>query len=253
MRPILFRFAAGALAISLLLTGCLVGAPKYTSAPPDFEEGLKALGQKDFPLASYHFAELAKEGNPAAMNNLGVALWMVDRRDEALYWLNKAARYGNIHARDTLSRLGEAVPPADLVGRHPTQLQREASDKFVVAVVVGVLMGVTMYYASKAGRPNYNFGSNLLHNTPRMLLTPTTGKTSAGSSNTNRSTLIETWVEGINTYSGERYTGTSDSFGNVTLRPALQPGGDTYQGTLDSFGFGTLRNYSGDEIRVEQR
>ncbi|MDR4485379.1 MAG: hypothetical protein R3B95_19640 [Nitrospirales bacterium] len=166
MRPILFRIATGALATHLFLAGCLGGAPKYTSAPPDFEEGLTALGQKDFPLASYHFAELAKEGNPAAMNNLGVALVMVDRRDEAVFWFKKAARYGNIHARDTLARLGESVPAPDLVGRHPTQIQREATDRFVAAAVVGTLLGVTLYYANNTGMPSSNFNPNLLQGTP---------------------------------------------------------------------------------------
>jgi hypothetical protein len=224
------------LATNLFLAGCVAGAPKYTSAPPHFEGGLTALGQKDFALASYHFAELAKEGNPAAMNNLGVALLMVDRRDEAVYWFNLAARYGNVHARDTLARLGESVPSADLVGRHPTQLQREATDKFVAALIVGGLFGVTLYYANKTERLSPNFDPSLLRDTPPIILTPNLGR-----------------VEGTDTYTGKRYTGTVDSFHNVTLRPALEPGGDAYRGTLNKSGFSTLRNFSGAQITVGSR
>ncbi len=246
MMPIAYQLAAGALAINLLLTGCVSGASKYTNAPPDFEEGLTALGEKNFPLASYHFAELAKEGNPAAMNNLGVALVMVDRKDEANYWFKKAARYGNIHARDTLARLGEPVPAPDLVGRHPTQLQREATDRFVIGAVVGALLGVSLYYAHNQGTLSPNFNPNLLQGTPPVLLTPTVGKAPAGSSTSKGSTLIETGFEGRDPYTGIRYTGTADSFGNVSLRPALQPGGDVYKGTLDKFGPSTLRNSVGN-------
>lgn len=150
-----------ALLVATQLVACISSGPRHTSAPPSFEEGIVALNKKDFPLASYHFSALAKEGDPSSMNNLGVALLMVDRRDEATYWLKSATRYGDPNAPQTLSKLGESIPAADLVGQHPAQLAREATEKFIAAVAIGALVGVTAYYAGK-GSGGYSDYSNLL-------------------------------------------------------------------------------------------
>jgi len=129
--------------------------------PPSFIDGLAAIDRKDFAAASYHFAELAKEGDPGSMNNLGVSLLMVDRKDEAIYWFKKASRYGDSNAKLTLRALGEAIPPSDLIGQHPTQLQQEAANKFIVATLLGVAAGVTTYYASQGAALNrYNYPLN---------------------------------------------------------------------------------------------
>ena len=147
----------------LLVISILVGCgsnPLRTGIPPSFIEGLAAMDRKDFAEASYHFAELAKGGNPGSMNNLGVSLLMVDRKDEAIYWFKKASRYGNSDAKLTLQSMGEDIPPSDLVGQHPTQLQQEATDKFIVATLLGVAVGVTVFYASQGSLNRYNYGLN---------------------------------------------------------------------------------------------
>ena len=128
--------------------------------PPSFIEGLAAIDRKDFAAASYHFAELAKEGDPGSMNNLGVSLLMVDRKDEAIYWFKKASRYGDSNAKLTLKAMGEAIPPSDLVGQHPTQLQQEAANKIIVATLLGVAAGVTTYYASQGTLNRHNYHLN---------------------------------------------------------------------------------------------
>lgn len=148
-RIFLQRYIATALILTMT-SGCVGGAPKYTTESPDFQAGMVAINNKDFKLASYHFAEIAKYGNPSAMNNLGVALFMVGREDEAIFWFSKASRYGDVNARDTLAKMGYAVPAPDLVGKHPTQLQREATEQFVQTVVFGLMIGVSIYYVSKA-------------------------------------------------------------------------------------------------------
>jgi hypothetical protein len=89
------------------------------------------------------------------MNNLGVALLMVNRRDEAVYWFKNAVRYGDRNASATLVKLKEQVPPADLVGKHPSQQTREAAQQALAIVAVGVLIGVTAYYTGKNGGSGY--------------------------------------------------------------------------------------------------
>ncbi len=160
----IWRRMTACILAAVVLSGCIPQqAGRVTSSPAAFDDGLRALEKKDFALASYHFAELAKEGNPASMNNLAVALIMAGRQDDAIYWLNKAARFGDLNAPQTLERLGEPVPPADLIGRHPTQFQQEQAAKFFTAVAIGVLVGASIHYAAKgyAQTPsytNYNLG-----------------------------------------------------------------------------------------------
>ncbi len=144
------RIVAMALVMTLM-AGCVSNSARSSGVPPSFAEGLAAIDRNDFASASFHFAEFAKEGDPGSMNNLGVSLLMVSRKDEAIYWFKKASRYGDLNAKSTLAKMGETVPPSDLVGQHPSQLQREASQKVVAAVLIGALVGVTMYYAGKGG------------------------------------------------------------------------------------------------------
>jgi len=148
-----------ALVISILV-GCGSNNIRSGANFPSFIEGLVAIERKDFAAASYHFAELAKEGDPGSMNNLGVSLLMVNRKDEALYWFKKASRYGDPNAKLTLKAMDETVPPSDLVGQHPTQLQRETANKIIVATFLGIAVGVTTYYASQGTLNQYNYHLN---------------------------------------------------------------------------------------------
>lgn len=140
--------------MSLFMTACV--SNQFRSDQASFVEGLTAIESGDFSTASRVFSELAKNGDPGAMNNLGVSLLMVDRKDEALYWFKKASRYGNANAKTTLSRMGEPVPPSDLIGQHPTQLQQEAVRQLIVTTVLGLAVGVTAYYAGKAVTNHYD-------------------------------------------------------------------------------------------------
>lgn len=246
------------------LAGCATGAPKYTSARPAFSDGLAAINREDFSLASYHFSELAKEGDPAAMNNLGVSLLMVNRKDEALYWFNKASRFGDSNARETLAKMGEHVPPLDMVGKHPTQLQKEATEKFVAAAALGILVGVSAYYSAKSSRSAGAYSdSSLLRQDSMDLDITRRNKDAQGSDASNnqsktssspRSSLVEREIEVTNIYTREKYKGTVDKFGNVEVRKKYDPLADKYKGTLDSDGSASLRDISGNnmKIRVDQ-
>lgn len=139
--------------ISLFVTGC--ASNQFRDDQASYIEGLAAIERGDFTTASGIFSELAKNGEPGAMNNLGVSLLMVDRKDEALYWFNKASRYGDINAKTTLSRMGKSVPPSDLVGQHPTQLQQETARQLIITTILGLAIGVTTYYAGKAATNHY--------------------------------------------------------------------------------------------------
>lgn len=145
--------------ISFLHAGCAVTSIR-SGISPSFTKGLAAIDQKNFAEATYHFAELAKEGDPGSMNNLGVSLLMVNRNDEALYWLKKASRYGDVNAKLTLKAMGETVPPSDLVGQHPTQLQQKIANEIIVTTLLGITAGITTYYATQSIPYRYNYPLN---------------------------------------------------------------------------------------------
>ena len=256
MINICFKKDIAAVLSAVFLMGCVTGAPRVTNSPPAFDEGLKALERKDFALASYHFAELAKDGNPASMNNLGVALLMVNRKDEAAYWFNTAARYGDIYARDTLGKMGRSVPPADLVGRHPSQLQREATEHFISAVAIGALIGVSLYYSGKAERQGSRIDMGGILTEPIRTSTASSKSRSRDDPVTttpDRSGAKEREVDVVDIYTRERYRGTVDSKGDISIRPAYDPAADSYRGSLDRDGSGRVKTYSGDEMKVEKR
>lgn len=140
--------------IFLFVTGC--ASIQLRDDQASFMEGLDAIERGDFPTASGIFSKLAKNGEPGAMNNLGVSLLMVDRKHEALYWFKKASRYGDANAKATLNKMGESVPPSDLIGRHPTQLQQQTAKQFIITTVLGVAIGVTAYYAGKVATNHYD-------------------------------------------------------------------------------------------------
>lgn len=151
---------------AFFLIGCSSTVYRASNDTPSFNKGLDALNKKDFSQASFYFAELAKEGDPAAMNNLGVALMMVDREDEAIYWFKSAARYGNTNAPETLRRLGETVPEPDMIGKHQSVVNSKLMEDIVVTTIVGVALGVSLHYSLKnsgTSVANYNPWSN--HNT----------------------------------------------------------------------------------------
>lgn len=140
--------------IFLFMTGC--ASNHFRDDQASFIEGLTAIESGDFATASSVFSELAKNGDPGAMNNLGVSLLMGDRKDEALYWFKKASRYGDANAKATLSRMDKPIPPPDLIGQHPTQLQQEAARQFIVTTVLGLAVGVTAYYAGMAATNHHH-------------------------------------------------------------------------------------------------
>lgn len=151
------------LVTAMILSGCSATSTRVANDPPSFNKGLDALQAKDFKQASFYFAELAKDGDPAAMNNLGVALMMVDRKEEAVFWFKKATRYGDKNAPKALAEIGEHVPPADLVGRHPSVIADQRNSQIMqdifVATLIGVALGVSLHYSHTNGGtyvPNYN-------------------------------------------------------------------------------------------------
>lgn len=142
------------LLFSVFIAGCASNQLKADQTL--FIKGQAAIERGDFATASGIFSELAKSGYPAAMNNLGVSLLMVNREDEAIYWFNMASRYGDDNARETLSKMGAPAPSPDLIGQHPTQIQQEKAKQFFVTTLTGLAIGVTAYYiAENVGRHHY--------------------------------------------------------------------------------------------------
>ncbi len=156
---LLKRKVLSTILVGALIVGCAPAPLRNTGVTPSFSEGLSAIEKKDFANASYHFSELAKEGDPGAMNNLGVALLMADRKDDAIYWFSKAAHYGNPEARETLAKMHEQVPPADMIGRHPSQVHQEEVGLFVVSILAAALIGVSLRYAGNTYSPKSQYST----------------------------------------------------------------------------------------------
>lgn len=248
--------------IILILQGC--GSNQIRSGiPPSFIEGLAAIDRKDFAAASYHFAELAKEGDPGSMNNLGVSLLMVDRKDEAIYWFKKASRYGDSNAKLTLKAMGEAIPPSDLVNRHPTQLQQEATNQFIVTTLLGFAAGVTAYYANHNIVNSHNYYLNnkfrSQSNTSNFMSKRDVTIVPDGSWS---SEIPKKWViEGNKDDLRVRpqydydythsYKGSIDSNGDIRLRNPYT--GDYLRGNIDNEGYGRIRDIDGNSYRVKPK
>jgi hypothetical protein len=155
---------------SLLLSGCSATSQRASTDPPSFDKGLDALHAHNFEQASFYFSELAKDGDPAAMNNLGVALMMVDRKEEAIFWFRKATQYGDKNAPKALAEMGEEIPQADLVQQHPNDLKEKQSaalgalvGDIIVGALIGVALGVSLKYGSNSNgyyTPVYNPWTN---------------------------------------------------------------------------------------------
>mgnify|MGYP001051146953 CR=1 FL=1 len=147
------------LIFSFILSGCTASMRRAMAEPPSFDLGMKYLNDKNFEKASYFFAELAKEGNPASMNNLGIALLMVNRKEEAIYWFQQATKYGDKTAPQNLTSLGESIPSADLVGTHQSQINEVNKNEFInnliYASIIGVALGVSLKYNQHSSR-TYN-------------------------------------------------------------------------------------------------
>ncbi len=150
------------LVVVMTLSGCSATSMRSMSDPPSFNKGLDALKAKNFDQASFYFSELARKGDPAAMNNLGIALMMVNRKEEAIYWFKKATIYGDRNAIKSLNELGEKVPFADLVGKHPSVVAVQENSRLMqdifITTLVGVALGVSLHYSQKSGSyvTNYN-------------------------------------------------------------------------------------------------
>lgn len=240
----------------IYLSGCSLMSSRVTSAPPSFNSGMAALHRGDFPIASYHFAELAKDGDPSSMNNLGVALMMVGRRDDAVYWFSSAARYGDVNAPTTLRKLGEPVPPADLVGKHPSQVSAKrasnlASDIFAI-VAIGALIGITGYYVGKGGYGSANNQATLYRD---LLIDDASSRKSSAPPNRpepatqfNNQVFRDIEVRDV-LNPGTTYKGTVDKFGNVDLRSNAGPG-TTYRGSIDQSGSGTATSSTGSRLKI---
>lgn len=157
-------FVVNILIFSVILSGCTASMRRSIVDPSSFDSGMKFLNEKNFEKASYYFAELAKEGNPASMNNLGAALLMVNRKDEAIYWFQQATLYGDKTAAQNLISLGESVPAAILIGTHQSQINQihnaEFINNFIYASILGVAVGVSLKYNQYSSR-TYKLNENL--------------------------------------------------------------------------------------------
>lgn len=45
--------------------------------------------------------------------------------------------------------MGKDIPPSDLVGQHPIQLQKEEAERIIINTLLVIVIGVTVYYASQ--------------------------------------------------------------------------------------------------------
>ena len=88
------------LSLFIVLSSFIVFMASYdVFAAPDYEAGIKAYENKDYPAALEQFRPLAENGNAKAQEKLGFMYykgWGVERDyKEAEKWVRKAAEQGN--------------------------------------------------------------------------------------------------------------------------------------------------------------
>lgn len=169
-------FISLSLVISLLLNGCTASMIRALNDQPSFDKGMKSLNERDFEKSSFYFAELAKDGIPAAMNNLGLSLMMVNRKDEAIYWFKQAVIYGDDTAKGNLIGLGEEVPNYSLAGLHQSDINRIENQEFIsnlfIAALVGISLGVSMRYQAQQTSMPSQYRYNSLNNASNVKSNP---------------------------------------------------------------------------------
>ena len=210
--------------ILLLLNGCSATTIRALNDQPSFDKGMKSLNERDFEKSSFYFAELAKDGNPSAMNNLGVALMMVNRKDEAIYWFKQAVIYGDYTAKGNLISLGEKIPQHSLAGLHQSDINRMENKEFIsnlfIAALVGVSLGLSMRYNTSYNALNLNSNSFVAPKTydksSNIINRDTVSK---GHLDTGRATLCPdgSYVTGTSCYMTPKGTYVGGS--NATLCP----------------------------------
>lgn len=143
--------------------------------------GVDAFNRGEYDIAAAHWNELAKTGNPHAQYNVGL-LWegglgstprnraeashwylrsaqqgfvpaMVrlaniqttdGYKEAALSWYLLAARWGDTDAVSALSRLGERIPPADLLAQKQHQDTASQANAAEAAVYLGASIGCAL-------------------------------------------------------------------------------------------------------------
>jgi hypothetical protein len=103
-----------------------------------FESGLTASTPKSDNEAANWFALAARQGLVVAMPNLARVQLRLGYRNEAMTWLNLGARWGDTSSTAMLTQLGEVAPIPDLfMARQESQAQLGAALGQVIGCAVG--------------------------------------------------------------------------------------------------------------------
>ena len=96
-----------------------IGLTAASGCTTTFDTAYNYHKQGNYQQAYNYYVQCANEGESSCINNIGVLY--ENRRmttDEpleiAIRYYTLAARYGSQHARTSLARLGQSIPPADL-------------------------------------------------------------------------------------------------------------------------------------------
>lgn len=163
------RIVSSVVLIAFLISSC---------ASYRIDQGVEAFNRGNYSLAAHHWNGPAKEGNPAAENNLGVlweyglgktpknlnqaATWYVRAakkghlramtnlarvqkqlgyEEAAVSWITLAARWGDEKAKNMLQEWNKPVPNADLLQQQVAENERrdqEVGDALGMMLILGL-------------------------------------------------------------------------------------------------------------------
>jgi hypothetical protein len=126
---------------ALLIVGCASTAQKEINA------GNREMAAGNQVAAIKHYYKCAEELVPACMTKVGKIQYDHGNQDLAIKWFNFGARFGDQHAVANLQKLGQTVPPADMI----KQEYRNTEDG---VTALGLLAAMAQGYAGNNGNTN---------------------------------------------------------------------------------------------------
>ena len=202
--------------------------------------------KKNFNTAYRYFDQCAIRNDGTCFFFLGKILQtggdgVGQDRSKAKVAFEKGSALGNQQARFALDSINSAQSFAEGLG---------------TALLIGLVIfgaaaaGNSGAYSNTASSPDL---SEILDRPRAAEVRPYSPSGSSVSTGTVPPTRkVEQDVEAVNIYTREKYKGSADSFGNVTLHPQYDPG-TKYKGTVDSDGTGRVRSSSGDQLKIDRR
>lgn len=98
------------------------------SPSTNFDAGMKSFNEKDYRSSHNYFIKCFEENKtPLCASNAGVAAQNMGDMNAAKSWYTLAARYGEANAISILTKLGWAVPAADLSQQQQPQPRQQSN------------------------------------------------------------------------------------------------------------------------------